>query len=136
MTTEDQINWIDDPYHFVSSDRFPVDNVFMNFSEDANSHQESTEPTTPDRAFEASYSKGIIELPSLSPQNEYGSSDESISNSSENLNLIINNLLDEQKKKKAKERRLRRMNILKTKRQNGTISFDGMKIRYESKRRR
>lgn len=133
MTTEDQINWIDGPHHFVSNDRFPMEDTF---SEDTNSQQESTEPATPDRMFETSLSKGIIEFPSLSPQNEYGSSDESISNSSENLNLIINNLLDEQKKKKAKERRLRRMIILKTKRQNGTISFDGTKIRYESKRRR
>lgn len=133
MTTEDQINWIDGLHHFVSNDRFPIEDTF---SEDTNSQQESTEPTTPDRTFETSFSKGIIESPSLSLQNEYGSSDESISNSSENLNLIINNLLDEQKKKKAKERRLRRMIILKTKRQNGTISFDGTKIRYESKRRR
>ncbi|CBK20927.2 uncharacterized protein [Blastocystis hominis] len=52
------------------------------------------------------------------------------------LNSYLQSLIVKQQQTKAKERRLRRMQILKMRRKNGLISFDVKPLRYESKRRR
>lgn len=52
------------------------------------------------------------------------------------LNSYLQSLIVKQQQTKAKERRLRRMQILKMRRKNGLISFDVRPLRYESKRRR
>ena len=52
------------------------------------------------------------------------------------LNSYLRSLIVKQQQTKAKERRLRRMQILKMRRKNGLISFDVKPLRYESKRRR
>lgn len=52
------------------------------------------------------------------------------------FNSYLQSLMDEQRHIKAKERRMRRMQILRMKRRNGLISFDVKPLRYESKRRR
>ena len=52
-----------------------------------------------------------------------------------NLNDYLEEFLRSDIKRKAKERRMKRMAILKMKRKTGSISFTGPKIRYENKRR-
>jgi hypothetical protein len=53
-----------------------------------------------------------------------------------NTNAYLRMLKDEQKRKRTKERRKRRMEILRMKRLNGEITFDDTVIRYKNKRRR
>ena len=65
-----------------------------------------------------------------------GTSSVSYSEPDGGLNSYLQYLIVKQKQSKAKERRLRRMQILKMRRRNGLISFDVRPLRYESKRRR
>ena len=51
------------------------------------------------------------------------------------LNSYLQSVAWQQKQKAAKERRMKRMAILKMKRMSGQISFDSS-LRYENKRRR
>lgn len=52
-----------------------------------------------------------------------------------NLSDYLEEFLKSDIKRKAKERRMKRMAILKMKRKTGLISFTGPRIRYENKRR-
>ena len=133
MTTEDHQNELDDPLHITSmvSDsqihqgEYPdMDNFHL---------EDSTEFTSPEFSSSPLSIQETTESNIFIPQSDHSVSTPVVYGS---LNNYINNMMQEQKRKKAKERRLRRMYILKEKRLNGLISFDSNTIRYESKRRR
>ena len=99
--------------------------------------EDSTEFTSPEFSSSPLSMQETSDSNLFLPQSDIGASAPVVlPESYGSLNNYINNMMQEQKRKKAKERRLRRMYILKEKRKNGLISFDSNTIRYENKRRR
>ena len=133
MTTEDQQNELDDPLHVISM--VSESQVHQgNYSDMDIFHlEDSTEFTSPEFSSSPLSIQETTDSTLFIPQSDRSVSTPVVYGS---LNNYISNMMQEQKRKKAKERRLRRMYILKEKRLNGLISFDSNTIRYESKRRR
>lgn len=133
MTAEDQLNWNVDNSLDVQEIRLPgIDTL----NESVNNRNELSTDYQSDLSYGVS-SQSSVDSPLLLPQRTLdGGSDDLLSTSCGSLDVYLSQVLNEQKRKKAKERRLRRMLILKSKRQSGTISFDSSQVRYENKRRR
>ena len=134
-TTEDHLNLFDN-YPFLQPEfTLPVDNMLVD--DQSNRNEESCDNSSLDSTYAVSSSQSPSSSPLLTSQSSMFSqteNDQAMGLGS--LNLSLSDLIDEQIRMRAKERRRRRMLILKAKRQSGMISFDVNQVRYKNKRRR